>query len=292
MIIDFASRPPLSAFIVKTKHMDNYRRVYGAGESLISKDTGKDALAAYLRMYENLGAARVVLKARDAETTLGFKVRNESVADFCRQYGPRFIGYAGVDPHKGIEAVQELQYAVQELGLVGLNVQGFENQLPINDPKLMPLYEKCVELDIPVNIHCGMNFSTSTRASLGHPLALDDVLMQFPTLRACASPPGWPWISELIAMAWRHQNLWIGLSAVRPKLLGTADTGYEPLLKYGRSLLKHRMVFGSGYPMIPVERSVAEVRALGLHDDVCAAWLYGNAAEMLKLDPGSPVALL
>ncbi|MCY1205876.1 hypothetical protein AVE30378_01189 [Achromobacter veterisilvae] len=283
MIIDFASRPPLAEFIINTQHMDNYRRVYAKSESLVPKASGPEALADYLALYDRLNAKHVVLKARDAQTTMGFKVPNEVIADFCEKFGPRFIGFAAVDPHRGADALDELNHAIRDLGLRGLNVQGFEHQLAINDPKLMALYELCAELDIPVNIHCGMNFSLSSKAIYGHPLALDDVLTAFPTLRVCASPPGWPWISELIAMAWRHPNLWIGLSAVRPKLAGTPGSGYEPLLRYGAGLLKQRVLFGSGYPMIPVDRSIAEIEELALTDDVRRAWLYDNAAAYLRL---------
>lgn len=283
MIIDFASRPPLECFTVKTQHMDNYRRVYRSSESLVSAESSAVALPSYLRMYDELSAAYVVLKARDAQTTMGFKISNEVIADFCREHGPRFIGFAAVDPHRGADAIDELDHAIRHLQLRGLNVQGFENYLTINDPKLMALYEKCVALQIPVNIHCGMNFSLSSKAEYGHPMALDDVLTTFPTLRVCASPPGWPWISEVLAMAWRHPNLWIGLSAVRPKLVGVSGSGYEPLLRYGSSILKERILFGSGYPMISVTRSVAEIQALGLNEDIQHAWLYQNAAQFLQL---------
>lgn len=49
------------------------------------------------------------------------------------------------------------------MGLRDLNVQGFEHKLPIDDPLLFPLYRKRVELDVPVNIHCGTNCSTHAR---------------------------------------------------------------------------------------------------------------------------------
>ena len=51
--------------------------------------------------------------------------------------------------------------------------------------------------------------------------------------------------------------LWIGLVAVRPKLLTKPDSGYGPLLQYGSTVLKHRVLFGSGFPMMPVARSLS-----------------------------------
>lgn len=169
------------------------------------------------------------------------------------------------------------------LGARGLNIQCFEHKLDIDDQKLYPLYAKCVELDVPVNIHCGVNFSTKTLMTHGHPLALDRVMCAFPELRVCASPPGWPWINELLAVAWRHPNVWIGTLAMRPRLLATPNSGYEPLLQYGRTVLKDKMMFGTAFPMMPVEDALNEFMALEMPDDVQRKWLEGNAKDFLRI---------
>ena len=283
MFVDFSSRPPAPGFSGQAAHLSNYRRVYQNTESDVNAARGDDPLQDYLDTYERLAATAVVLKARDLSTTFGFKIANEDVAAFCRAHGPRYIGFAGVDPHRGQAAVDEFEMAVRELGLRGLNVQGFEHGLAIDDPLLFPLYKKCLELDVPVNIHCGMNFSTHASIAHGQPLALDRVMMALPGLRVCASPPGWPWVTELLAVAWRHPTVWIGTLAMRPKLLATPHSGYEPLLQYGKTVLKHRMMFGTAFPMMPVERTLNEFQALPLPDDIQSRWLVGNAVEFLRL---------
>jgi uncharacterized protein len=281
MFVDFSSRPPSLQFDGPATHLANYRRVYQGTEREAGNSAGDDPLAAYLATYERLNACHVVLKARDLTSTFGVRISNEDVAAFCRAHGGRYVGFAGVDPHKGAAAVAEFETAVRELGLRGLNVQGFEHKLAIDDPLLFPLYEKCVELEVPVNIHCGTNFSTHTSMTFGHPAALDRVMIALPDLRVCASPPGWPWVQELLAVAWRHSNVWIGTLAVRPKLLATAHSGYEPLLQYGRTVLKKRMIFGSAFPIMPVEMALAEFDALDMPDAVRDDWLCGNALRFL-----------
>lgn len=290
MFIDYGSKPPTPEFAKTGPHLQNYRRVYSASESAaraesVADDTpaSDDALAAYLAMYESLNARHVVVKARDLETTFGFRIANEDVAAFCRAHGPRYIGFAGVDPHKGMTALRELESSIKELGLRGLNLQCFEHKLRINDPKMYPLYAKCIELDIPVNLHCGINFSTDTGMDFGRPQYLDDVLVHFPELRVCASPPGWPWVHELLGVAWRHPNVWIGLVAVRPKYLAVANSGYEPLLQFGNGLLQDRIIFGSAYPMMSVIQCLAEIDALPLKDAVRRKWVHDNAARFLGL---------
>lgn len=285
--IDYGSGPP--TLRIKAAHLSNYRRVYNASEQA-AKETAQGSAAAepsledYLASYDAVGARHVVVKARDLETTFGQRISNESVAEFCAQHGPRYIGFAGVDPHKGVTALRELTHAVNTLGLRGLNLQCFEHKLAINDARMYPLYAKCIELGIPVNIHCGTNFSTATSMQYGKPEYLDDVMLHFPELQVCASPPGWPWINELIAVAWRHANVRIGLVAVRPKYLNVPHSGYEMLLQYGNTILQNQIIFGSAYPMQPMERALAEVAALPLKETVRRKWLHDNAAAFLGLD--------
>ena len=286
MFIDYGSKPPTPGFNPpQTSHLANYRRVYAGSESRVERPADDaTALAAYLKMYEDVGAKHVVVKARDNETTFGLKVTNEHVAEFCRTHGPRYVGFAGVDPHKGFAAVRELEYAVRELGLRGLNLQCFELELAINDKRMYPLYAKCIELDIPVNIHVGINFSTRSLMDYGRPAYLDEVMRHFPELRVCASPPGWPWIEELVGVAWRHPNVHIGIVAVRPKLLAMEDSGYRPLLAYGAKMLQDRILAGTAYPMQPVAQALAEFEALPLADAVKRKWLHDNTARFLRLE--------
>ena len=281
MIIDYGSRPPLPAFGPKgAEHLKRYRQVYAASETAAEP---QQDLAGYLDEYDKAGVTHVCVKARDLETTYGWRIRNEDVADFCREQGPRFIGFAGVDPNKGMTAIRELDHAVRVLGLRGLNLQCFEHHLAINDRRMYPLYAKCIELDIPVNIHCSINFAEATLMRYGHPSLLDEVMVDFPELRVCASPPGFPWVHELIGVAWRHPNVSIGLVAVRPKYLQVGGSGYEPLLQYGRTILKDRIIFGSAYPLGPIARTIAEIRGLSLGKDVEKLWLHDNAKRFLRL---------
>lgn len=284
MLIDFSSRPPHPDFSPPAPHLQNYRRVYRASEGRSAASGAAQGLEGWLDTYDRLGVRHVVLKARDLTTTFGFKIPNEAVADFVRKHGPRYIGFAGVDPWRA-DAVVQFDHAVRTLGLRGLNLQCFELKLRPDDERLFPLYEKAIEMDVPVNIHCGINFSTHVPMALGRPDYIDNVMVRYPELRAVASPPGWPWVQELIGAAWRHPNLYIGVLAVRPKLLAKAHSGYEPLLQYGRTILKEKIIFGSAFPMMPVEAALAELDDLGLDQATRRLWLHDNAARLLGLPP-------
>lgn len=281
MLIDCYSKPPLPEFRAKPRHMSNYGRVYGA--SVPETEPVSETLDEYLATFDRLGAGHVVIHASDIETTFGIKITNELVAEFCQKHGPRFIGFAGVDPHKGMSAVRELEHAIKTLGLRGLHLPCFELKLAINDPKMYPLYAKCIELDIPLTLHCGFNFSTATEVRYSSPIFLDQVMVHFPELRVHVAPPGWPWVNELIGVAWRHANVYIGLAAVRAKYLAVPASGYESLLQYGRTILKDRILFGSAHPLVPLATAAADVMALELPDDIKRRWLNDNARGFLRL---------
>lgn len=282
MIIDYGATPPIETLSLGDgSHLANYRRVYASSEKAAAR--GKVGLDEWFSDCDKAGIGLTVIKGRDVETTFGGRVTNEAVAEVVATYPDRFIGFAGVDPNKGMTAVRELEHAVTVLGLRGLNLQCFENRLAIDDRRMYPLYSKCIELDIPVNIHVGVNFSLKSSPDFGRPEMLDRVLCDFPELRVCAAPPGWPWVQELLSVAWRHPNLWIGLVAMRPKLLNVDHSGYGPLLQYGRTVLKDRMIAGTAWPMQPMQRVIEEIRALPVEAEIADLWLGGNAKTFLRL---------
>ena len=273
--IDFSVQPPTAEFLAELQRADmvGYRNTYSLAtaeyptvDALVDELEAADALA--------------VIKAIDARSTDGLHISNEHVAQLCQGSRGRLIGFASVDPHTKDEAVEELERAVTEDGLRGLNLQLYHHNLRADDEILRPLYETCVRLGIPVNLHVGLSFSDKP-IRYGDPLAVDTVACDHPDLRIVCAPPGFPWIRELIAVAWRHRNVYIGIPGLRPKYLAREGSGWTELLSYGGHVLREKIVFGSAHPLLPIKRSVEEVRALPLPDGVSQLWLNDNARRVL-----------
>jgi predicted TIM-barrel fold metal-dependent hydrolase len=290
MVLDYSVTPPVKEILQHyhpyPPHLANYNRIYERATAASQSESEQfldRPFGDFLRFLDGLGIDRIVVKARDIESTFGLKIPNEAVAELVRAHPSRVIGIAGADPHKGMRAVRELEHAVTRLGLRGLNLQLYELKLPANDKKIYPLYAKCVELGVMVNVHVSANYSTEIPLAYGHPLNLDEVAVDFPELRIVASPPGWPWTHELIAVAWRHPNVYIALSSLRPSILGKAGSGYEPLFVYGNGVLRDKMIWGSGWPLLSLKRSLDEMRRLPWKPDVLPKVLGANAERALGL---------
>ena len=100
-------------------------------------------------------------------------VPNDKVAEIVGKYPDRFIGFAGVEPHKGQAAVREIDRCINELGLKAVALRPFMHDIYANDPKYFPIYARCEELGVPVWIHTSVNWTTERRMDYGRPIHLD-----------------------------------------------------------------------------------------------------------------------
>ena len=210
-----------------------------------------------------------------------YRSLNTRVADIVDEYPDRFIGFASVDPRDGMEAVRELDRCVRDLGLSGLNLQPFVYELDPTDAKYYPLYSKCVEYDIPVGLHTGVNYTTKS-FEVGNPLYHETVLCDFPDLSMIALHVGWPWVAEATAIARKHPNYYLELGGLAPEYI-TMENGWAPLTAYMNTILKDQLLFATDFPVLDQERVLEQVRGLEPGTETLDQILGGNAAELLEL---------
>lgn len=237
------------------------------------------------KVYQDLGIMGVLLPY-DSETVSGIKpISHEYVADMVRRYPDTFIGFAGVDPWKGRAAIEELERAVKELGLRGAKFQQAAQAFFPNDRRFYPLWEKCVELKIPVLFHCGTTgLGAGVAGGLGiklkyvDPLPIDDVAADFPELTIICAHPAWPWTDVAIAMAIHKANLYVDLSGWSPK--------YFPpqLTRDVNSRLKDKALFGTDYPYVKPDRWLRDFEKLDLKPEVRQKVLLDNAKKVLGIE--------
>jgi predicted TIM-barrel fold metal-dependent hydrolase len=288
LIIDMCVIPPLEETIDGFANPDGdfakYSELYGKDdmEALIGA-IKKDPKGFLLALMDEAGVDKAVLPAEDAETTMGMKTPNDRVAAFVQQAPDRFIGMAAVDPHKGMAALKDLENAVTKLGMKSLCLEPWLHKLRSNHKLYYPIYARCVELDIPVWIHSSINYVPQLSMDFGRPIYLDEVAGHFPELKIIAGHGGWPWVDEMMALLWRHSNVYTDISAIRPKYIGTPGSGWETLVRYGNSLLKDKILFGTAWPAQQFKTSIADIKSLPLKEEVKVKWLGGNAKKLLGL---------
>ncbi|WP_210497107.1 amidohydrolase family protein [Microvirga antarctica] len=205
------------------------------------------------------------------------------VANAVSRYPDRFSALAGIDPFEGMDGVRALERAVKDDGFIGAHCYPHWFDLPPDDAKYYPFYAKCVELDIPYQLQVGqsMIYAPEHRTrSVGRPITLDGIACDFPELRLIGIHVGIPWTDEMIAMAWKHPNVFIGSDAHSPKYWPQSFVDF--INSYGQD----KVIFGTDFPVLDFERTTREIAALNLKPSVKQKFFRDNAARIYKLPQG------
>lgn len=235
--------------------------------------------------YRDLDMVAVIFSVNQ-ETAWGSPgSSNDYVAAIAEKHPDQFIGFATVDPRQGVKAVRELDRAVTRLGLRGLKLAPNCQFFFPNDTEYYPLYEKCVELKVPVIFHSGTTgVGASSPGGLGVKLEyckpipyLDDVATDFPDLTVIMAHPAWPWQEEQLAILRHKANVYMDLSGWSPKYFSPA------LVHDMNTILQDKIMFGTDYPLLTPERWLSDFSRLNIRDDVKPKIMMENARRLLKL---------
>lgn len=210
-----------------------------------------------------------------------YHVPYDLVATAAKAHPDRFSALAGLDPTEGMSGVRALQRAVEDDGFIGAHFYPHWFELAPDHARWYPFYAKCVELDVPVQLQVGQSLvydPTYPRRSVGRPITLDAVACDFPELKIIGIHLGVPWMEEMIAMAWKHANVFIGTDAHSPRYWPASLLHY--LNTYGRK----KVIFGTDFPVLGFERTRQEIDALDIRPEARRALMRDNALRIYGLD--------
>jgi len=128
------------------------------------------------------------------------RAQNDAIAEVVRTYPERFVG-AATAPLQDVDgAIEELDRAVKELGMKGVEIGSNVRGKNLASFELWPFYEKVQELDVPMIVH-PINHAGAERMQryyltnlIGNPLEtalaiasiiFGGVLERFPKLKFC-----------------------------------------------------------------------------------------------------------
>jgi predicted TIM-barrel fold metal-dependent hydrolase len=104
---------------------------------------------------------------------------------------------------------------------------------------------------------------------------IDDVAVDFPDMPIIMAHPSFPWQDEAISICLHKPQVYIDLSGWSPRY-------FSPnLIQYANTLLKHKMLFGSDYPLITPDKWMTEFEKIPIRDEVRPLILKENAARLL-----------
>jgi predicted TIM-barrel fold metal-dependent hydrolase len=113
--------------------------------------------------------------------------------------------------------------------------------------------------------------------SVGRPITLDPVACDFPELKLIGIHVGIPWHDEMVAMAWKHANVYIGCDAHRPKYWP------ESFRRYINGQGQDKVIFGTDFPVLPFARTVQDIDDLGFKPEARRKLMRDNVLRIYGL---------
>ena len=203
------------------------------------------------------------------------------VAEAVARHPDRFLGLAGIDPTEGMAGVRALEKAVRDDGFIGAHLYPHWFELAPDHARYYPFYAKCVELGVPIQMQVGQSLiydKSFPRRSVGQPITLDTVACDFPELKIIGIHIGIPWADEMIAMAWKHANVFIGSDAHAPRYWP------ENFVKYINSYGQDKVIFGTDFPVLDFEETMRQIDGLNLRPGPKRKFLRDNVLRIYGLD--------
>lgn len=237
------------------------------------------------KYYRERRIAAVVFTV-DATTGLGHPaLASEEIIDLAADHSDILIPFGSVDPLAGPAAIERAR------GLADRGARGFKFHPSLqafepNDPTFSPLWSALEEIGRPVVFHtgqtgigAGLPGGRGVKLRYSDPMLLDDVAADHPRLPIIMAHPSVPWQDSAISIATHKSNVHIDLSGWLPK--------YFPaqLVRAVNGLLRHKVLFGSDYPVISPDRWIASFEQdLDIKDEVVPLVMKQNAIRLLDLD--------
>jgi uncharacterized protein len=207
----------------------------------------------------------------------GALISNDEVAGWVKEQPDRLAGIGSVDLARPMIAVRELRRCVKQLGFKGLRLLPWLWNLPPDDRRYYPLYAECCELGVPFCLQVG-HTGPLCPSEPGRPIPyLDHVALEFPELVIVGGHIGYPWTTEMIALATKYPNVYIDTSAYKMSRYP------QELVSYLRGHGRHKVLFGSNYPMLMPADCLKGLDDLGLDPQARELFLSGNARRVFGL---------
>jgi predicted TIM-barrel fold metal-dependent hydrolase len=203
---------------------------------------------------------------------------NHWIANVQATFTPHGIGFGTFHPDDDNLIPQLADEAFVQLGLKGAKLHPQVGRFGVDDPRLVPLYERAIEHGAVLLIHAGRRPEPNEHVGAR---AFERLMRRFPRLRVIVAHAGADEFDAFFDLCGLYEGVFLDTAMVFNKYLG----GPPPIQRVLE--FQDRVVFGSDFPNIPYrwEASVESILELRLGRILEEKLLCTNAARLLNLDP-------
>lgn len=263
---------------------DNRPELLRDARELFDLRTSPQPLSTLLGEMDECNIEKSVLLPINCEKSLGSKMpSNSEIADLVSRDAKRLIGFSSVDPNAGKGALSDLRESHDALGLKGLKLNPAMQAFDPTGPEALETYKEAEKLDMPILVHTGLTFSNRFSITCNQPSIYDDVARKHSKLKLCLAHFGWPWVWDAVAVTIRNPNVYLDTAGT---FAGTPTETMRQIIsllstRVIENTLGDKLIFGSDYPRIEMNKMFNAISSLPLRRDVLDAILHDNALAFL-----------
>ncbi len=275
-IIDLRCRPPAAGFETMALYWDKERIAQ------MGRDIGFEPAPSYLANAIDLCIAEMdaagisvgVVTGRLSGKRLG-RVENSAIVDLVAAYPGRFWGMSGIDLDDLAAAKRQVEEAINNPHLCGAVFESGCAETPryTDDADFTPLFGACEDAGLPVLLMSGGNAGPDL--SYSNPVQIDRLAARHPKLQIIAAHGSWPWVNEILGVAYRRKNVWVS-----PDMYLFLPGG-QMYVEAANTYLEDRFLFGTAYPALPFGPTVGRFLKLPFRETVRSKVLHENARRLL-----------
>jgi predicted TIM-barrel fold metal-dependent hydrolase len=258
--------------------------LHGAARRFLSSGEPSPTVHDVADYFRRRNMMAVVFPVNSKTGTGSAGVPSEEVADLAMAHSDVLIPFASVDPWDGKRAVEQVRRLAEQFGVRGFKFHPITQAFFPNDQQFYPIYEAIESYGLISLFHTGQTMMGRSlpggggiRLKYANPIYLDDVAADFPNMPLIMAHPSVPWQDEALSIALHKRQVYIDLSGWSPKYFPSQ------LVQYANTLLKHKILYGSDYPLFTPDRWLADFEQAPFRDEVRPLILKYNAARLLGL---------
>jgi predicted TIM-barrel fold metal-dependent hydrolase len=205
---------------------------------------------------------------------------NEATISAIERYPDRFKPTLEVDPNNIGVAVKRIRRAHEEFQIKAVTTfpAGCNPQVPLSDRLYYPIYQTCVDLDIPLVANAGIA-GPRVPSECQNVMHFDQVCYDFPDLRLVMRHGAEPWEDLAVKLMLKWPGLYYMTSAFAPKYYPKA------IVDYANTRGADKIMYAGYYPMgLSLDRIFSELPHVPFRDQVRPLFVRENAVRVFKLE--------
>jgi predicted TIM-barrel fold metal-dependent hydrolase len=196
-----------------------------------------------------------------------------------KEHPDRFVACMEVDPNDITGAVRKIRRAKDERDIKAVTSfpAGCNPQVPVSDRRYYPIFQACIDLDIPIVLNAGIA-GPRLPSACQDVMHFDQVCYDFPELRIVMRHGAEPWEALAVKLMLKWPGLYYMPSAFAPKYYPKA------IVDFANTRGADKVMYAGYYPMgLSLDRIFTEMPNVGFKDEVWPKFLRENAVRVFNL---------